>query len=178
MTYIDEGSIFWVQKFLDLDTEACGILENTSDDKLRIILDAMGEEENGRKLCRFLRYSTYIWHTHPKSSKGYPSAEDIAKTLKHKQIYSQLIFTDWGIWEMYAGKKKVPSVNTVAAINNEANALYHLSEKGKILTSSNMFALESYIFALENNLSSYDFKIVFTSWWKLKGVKSYSLKIK
>ena len=183
MKFIDDCSMFWIHQLLDLDTEACGILESVDEERFHLILDAIGESDKaGRKLCRFPRYSTYIWHTHPKFSKGYPSAEDIAKTLKPREradlIYDQLIFTDWGIWEMYAGNKKQLVPQTVAAIAADANALWNVTEGGSVLTRSNISALESYTYALEYNLASYGFRIIFTPWWKLGSKKNYFLKIK
>jgi len=40
-----------------------------------------------------------IFHTHPISSKPYPSVEDIVKLLKHRDVIcNSFIFTNWGLW--------------------------------------------------------------------------------
>lgn len=175
MVYISNESLWWVYKLLELDTEACGILEEHGDE-LRLVLDNIGEEKDGRKLCNYTRYGKYIWHTHPRSAKGYPSSEDIAKTLKHSSIHGQFIFTTWGIWELHTTKHHVPSPGTIKAIANEANGLYHLTERGKVLTKHNAHALRSYIDGLMYNLSSYGLNISFVSWEELGGSSNYMVR--
>lgn len=93
---------------LDKTIEACGILELQSDNSLKLIIDNYGKK-NGRLNCLPKRYTKWIWHTHPLTSKSYPSWEDIATVMKRRlgkrkyPVYS-LIFTHWGIWNLYCPK--------------------------------------------------------------------------
>ena len=55
-------------------------------------------------MCQNKIFTKYIWHTHPNISKSYPSVQDLFFTLRKTPNIS-IIFTKWGIWELYAGKK-------------------------------------------------------------------------
>lgn len=174
MVKITEETLWWIDTLLNLEIEACGVImkKDCSEHDWRLFLDNVGKK-TGRPSCVFKRYSKYIWHTHPRSSKGYPSAEDIAKTLKHSDIHTQFIFTDWGIWELYSRKHSQPNERIIKAINAEANALYNVTNRGRVLTKSNRHALNSYIEALTYNLRKHEFQITFIGWNELKRNSPY-----
>lgn len=175
--YISVNDTNKVKELLNLIVEVCGILQLSNGNKMNIFFDNIGNIE-GIRTCSYLRYSKYIWHTHPKSSKGYPSAEDIAKTLKHSDIHEQILFTSWGVWELYASNNKKPSEVTVEKIRKDGDNLYNKTTRGRVLTTDNISSVYSYIARLEHKLSSYGLKIVFTPWWEIDENENYFLKIK
>ena len=87
------------------DDEYCG---NMSEDGKIIMNRTDGRSDSqGRKMCVHEEQSIN-YHTHPASSKSYPSGEDLVKIIAQK-IESgtpspniEIIFTKWGIWQMMA----------------------------------------------------------------------------
>jgi hypothetical protein len=88
-------------------TEYCGTLklekDNDFSNKYYLFVDELniGKEEEQtkqRNSCQNTHYNTFIWHTHPIRANYYPSAEDILKILKNREINYSIIFTDKGIW--------------------------------------------------------------------------------
>ncbi len=80
--------------------ELCGVIIDSN----RLSIDGIGEwleDVDGtptRGTCNYKEYANKIWHTHPISSKFYPSPEDIIKVLKHSCIIDSYIFTPFGYW--------------------------------------------------------------------------------
>ena len=78
--------------------EVCGIINEPN----LLIIDSIGdweiEEDSLRGVCKYSRYSKYIWHTHPISTKFYPSPEDIRKVINNDVITDSYIFTPFGYW--------------------------------------------------------------------------------
>ena len=67
----------------------------------------IGDVVNGRGTCRYEEHSNILWHTHPLTSRPWPSGEDIEKMIKprpgienDKIPVVSLIFTKWGIWQI------------------------------------------------------------------------------
>lgn len=59
----------------------------------------VGDETKTRKYCMLAQYTDVVFHSHPKSSRAYPSAEDLLKLMKHHdKIKTSIIATSWGIW--------------------------------------------------------------------------------
>ena len=87
---------------LDQEVEYCGHFQNI-DGTLYIVTEQTnrGNFDNGRAMCSYISYNNIIWHTHPNTSKYYPSLEDILKVLKHQTIYYSYIFTKYGYWTLY-----------------------------------------------------------------------------
>lgn len=106
-------------------------LKNGERSELIPYINRIGEKGS----CKHSRYEKYIWHTHPKVSKGYPSKEDIIKVLKNNKVEYSLIFTTWGIWVVNCKNKKdyTPQhIDYIGDIITKAiNKLYYLSEKGR-----------------------------------------------
>jgi hypothetical protein len=67
--------------------------------------EASGQDGNGVRMCSYPHgkdAASKFYHTHPLSSKSYPSTEDImfmASTIRKVSF----IFTYWGIWIIYRG---------------------------------------------------------------------------
>src|SRR3989344_4665986 len=79
--------------------------ELTDPEELFLYVENVGEEsEHTQGMCQNKTYTTYAWHTHPISSKGYPSVADIFMPLRKRPNFS-IIFTSWGIWELSSTHK-------------------------------------------------------------------------
>ena len=50
--------------------------------------------------CTVKYYTPIIFHTHPRTSYATPSFEDIIKVLKHKEIQTSVIVTNWGTFQI------------------------------------------------------------------------------
>ena len=53
-----------------------------------------------RASCTVKYYTPIIFHTHPRTSYATPSFEDIIKVLKHKEIQTSVIVTNWGTFQI------------------------------------------------------------------------------
>ena len=98
---INEGSMESIICYLFDDFEYCG---NFDLNKEQVIITGNTTNQGnsvGRLSCEYKKYSTYIWHTHPKIAKYYPSVEDILKIVKHEIILFSFIFTQFGYWILY-----------------------------------------------------------------------------
>ena len=119
-----------LKRLLKYPVEVCGIIKDDN-----VIVDNHGTKIGKRQVCYFKRYSKYIFHTHPLSSKSYPSAEDILKIVKHKRIHYSIISTNWGIWILHSTKKVVLSDKWIErlkyTLNNILTPLYYKTEKGR-----------------------------------------------
>lgn len=115
-------SINTIKKLLELDNEVtCPV--DIKDDYLIFDFTKIkeGGVSNGRKYI-IVTAEKNIFHTHPYSSKGYPSAEDIIKLLKHHdEICHSFIVTSWGLWII----SNTPGSNFYQEKNeNEHNKIY------------------------------------------------------
>ena len=85
---------------------------------------------NGRSACIWKKYTNILWHTHPLTSRPWPSGEDIAKIIKwrpgvtiDKLPIVSLIFTKWGIWQIVSATNNridaaaidVPKINNIGS---------------------------------------------------------------
>jgi len=66
-------------------------------DKKSITLGT-SKSEGKRASCNYMeKYrGNYIYHSHPKESRSYPSSEDIIKVLKSDKLMFSIIATRWG----------------------------------------------------------------------------------
>jgi inner membrane protein involved in colicin E2 resistance len=111
--YLDNDNIELIKELITVDYEVCGHLEEEKKNVyeelsniLNIIPITLVQQNTGKneskKMCVFKYYKKMLWHTHGVNSKGYPSVEDILKSIKNaNKIKRQLIFTKFGIWELY-----------------------------------------------------------------------------
>lgn len=82
--------------------EYCGIFYNDNGTLFTVKEELRkGGLINGRAMCQYNKYDNIIWHTHPNTSKYYPSLEDILKILKHDIIFYSYIFTQFGYWILH-----------------------------------------------------------------------------
>ena len=67
------------------------------------IISSSGTTSQGtssRASCTVKYYTPIIFHTHPRTSYATPSFEDIIKVLKHKEIRTSVIVTNWGTFQI------------------------------------------------------------------------------
>lgn len=87
---------------MHLDYEICGTI-SVQDDVVHVIMHEIPSSTVGkRKMCMNEYYDSIIWHTHPASSKFYPSLEDVEKIIKTKNemIKRSFIITNFGVWQL------------------------------------------------------------------------------
>lgn len=151
-----------VKTLLELPVETCGYI----DSNFRPIIDGVAKtDKKGRNICVNNKYYNIIWHTHPRNMQAYPSAEDIIKILKTRpddKPKISLIFTQWGIWKIWADRKGDVSNQTKYAIQKSYSGLYHITERGR--GNISLPFVQSYIYELEYILSDYEFHINLTLW--------------
>jgi len=109
MRRIPRNTLDEFKKKLDARSEICGIVVPGSDILELKSLDVGPHIHDGeRGSCR----STNIWinfHTHPFVVYPWPSTEDVFKILYDRGsspvLWGSLIFTEWGVWELYSPTK-------------------------------------------------------------------------
>lgn len=150
-------------KLLPLEYEVCGVLEN--DEELLPVILAKGRLRNGRKSC-LARNDRYIFHTHILGDKGYPSAEDYIQVLKAgSSVRTSVIFTEWGIWEIGFSKKKRQDFSEfIPIINEAANGMYHVTDRGRNFQRRHTGVVKDYITNVRYALKEFRAKVSFTSW--------------
>ena len=116
--YMDRDFINFLKKRVDLDSkinkkqhrEYCGNFKRNDDDNNLLIKDTEYEGViSTRASCTFKdEKNRDFYHTHPISSKSYPSYEDILSIAKYKYEKRRIsvIGTLWGIWYIYKEKDK------------------------------------------------------------------------
>jgi len=75
-----------------------------------------------------------IWHNHPKTSKFYPSMEDIVKGLKPKNqhISESYIFCEYGIWKIQYWDHNGVTKEEMKQVTNALNQLYYTADRGRV----------------------------------------------
>lgn len=143
--------------FLDLDVEICGFIIGKE-----FYIDNVGNSNDSRRSCKHKYYLSQIFHTHPYTSKAYPSTEDIIKVLKNDKIYLSYVITSWGIYGIYFSFKEKDK-NTLNILSKEITKinddLYFKTDKGR--GKFNEDKILSYIKELESLLRNYQARIIF-----------------
>jgi hypothetical protein len=128
---IPNSEIEFAKSKLEDSLEYCGkyVIDNISAIKsgttciLRRHQDIEGAvDKHGRPFCDIYEKQFYgiVWHTHPNTSKFYPSTEDIImikKTRYGEKIKLSVIYTSIGIWTLQAlgddlDTTKIDRINT------------------------------------------------------------------
>ena len=104
-------------------------------------------DSSGRKYCD-IGSAEKLWHTHPSTSKYYPSVEDLLKVLtdcNHSEI-----FTKYGKWIIFCNTKIPKNRTTVFEdeLKKLTHAFYHATEKGRTYN-------EAVTLSLGDNISQY-----------------------
>jgi hypothetical protein len=102
LNYNDKSHVAWLLK---QDVEVCGQLERDYYDTSKILMTELNpgsKDRTGKRgMCSHLGGKIMhpnIFHTHPQTSRSYPSAEDINRLIHHPEVYESHIITWWGIW--------------------------------------------------------------------------------
>jgi len=114
-----------------------------------------GSSVEGRAMCLYKKYDNFIWHTHPNSSKYYPSKKDILKILKHDIIKFSYLFTQYGYWLLnFDGTLPfIEDKDLHKFIDNTNNKFYYATSEGR---SFNKEAIEIYIKDLVSNIRGFN----------------------
>ena len=178
MKYIDSKDIERARQWLLLEEEKCGYLIPHGENRVVVIEDGIGGQRRGRRLCNYNSpYKKYLWHTHPLTSQSYPSTEDVIKVIKPRTndvVMVSLIFTKWGLWEMFAKSKGIISNSVSHDLNNAYGRLYNMTERGRgVLTHGTLPIVQSYINDVKYSLQEWGYEMSFTGWDTLKGGDYY-----
>ena len=98
----------------------------------------------------------------------------------------QLIFSEWGIWEIYASNPRIKLVNDekkikalIKGIVQDAGGFYHVTERGKKLERYGL--INDIINVWETNINNYGnfgLHISFVPWEHLRKGQNYLLRFK
>lgn len=89
------------------EQEYCIIFSKDSNRTLRFSRESSVGKliiENGkeRASCIFPKHDKrehpYLFHSHPRKRRSYPSLEDVVKLLRHPEVFLSVIATRWGIY--------------------------------------------------------------------------------
>ncbi len=78
-----------------------------------------------RAYCNYKKYSSVIFHSHPKTSRSYPSYEDIEKVKNHDNIKVSIIATRWGIYVIKRDDNTV-IITDKDKVEKYLNSIYNL----------------------------------------------------
>lgn len=157
----------------DLKHEVCGNII-IDDNKFRFKNIVGGREVNGRPLCKTDIMARINFHTHPITTKSYPSAEDIISTMKQRTPRSagnrEFVFTKWGIWDIIARKKHIMSRECQSKLVEQLDTrilhkFYSRTERGRAEYVSD-YEIRAFIKAIKQFVLSQDIDcdIIFTRW--------------
>lgn len=179
MKYISSKDIVITKKRLNNNHEYCGYLvEVPSSERVKMVDSGThGRGKDGRVMCiQKPPYQKYLWHTHPNTSKSYPSAEDIITMLKPRSntesVLDSVIFTKWGIWELHCKNKHDVSCLDPQKLSNMFTDLYKATGGGRDNADKAVIVLTNQNLMLY--LVEWQFEISFTSWDS--GVEDYYLR--
>jgi hypothetical protein len=152
-----------IDELLPLKAEVCGIV---APEDMRLVIQRMGENIEGRNLCTNTKYDKIIFHTHHYGAKPYPSAEDIVKVIKNEVIELSLIFTEWGVWQIRSMKKisrdNTEKVNELLKLSKFfMDKIYSETERGRVYKRDVISVVAS---EMNRKLRSFEFLIKFTHW--------------
>jgi hypothetical protein len=165
--------------FLPKNVEVCGNLININNNAVLFNVVEGSFDEKGRPLCLIPKADLVNFHTHPLSSKSYPSAEDIISMMKMKKqrIEKEVVFTKWGIWVISSRKKdnftEDKKANALLRLTQFGDSLYRKTEKGRIDSEKlDLDNIKEFIYKNEREFHKFELKIEFHTW----GVELLDLK--
>jgi hypothetical protein len=119
----------------DIPHEICGSISQTGTNFDIYEHEAGSISGTTRANCLYEDYrEPIIWHNHPKTSKYYPSIEDIQKVIKTKNstLFKSFIFTHMGYWELTAIQHIDISPKLSLNIERLLNWFYFKSSQGRV----------------------------------------------
>lgn len=179
---ISQANIKSLKDLLDVSYEICCYFDDETKtvkyDMLGMLMDKPKVTDRG--VCIHSQPRKYPIHTHSNIFNPYPSAEDIINTMRSmgnvqddkKFNLKNLIITKWGIWTLSSTRKytfdKTWYEFLMAILVDESNALYHITEGGKILTQKRLVFLNAYCETVKYNVELFlkdtKFTMNFTPW--------------
>jgi len=116
----------------ELPYELCGSISVGMTYK--VITHETPPSAEARANCTYEDYNeSIIWHNHPKTSKFYPSLEDIVKVfkMKNKKLHMSFIYTHVGYWRLEKIKNVEVTKELSSSINYWLDWLYFKTERGR-----------------------------------------------
>lgn len=132
----------FLQDVLIFPLEICGSMEKKNGEY--VIKEYTQGSNIPRQHCNYSILSRVVFHTHPLSSKSYPSIEDLAKVVKYPQVKVWLLACKWGIWYMRVSSHKLNS-DFLQKVNDR---LYHITnsrERPELNSQILQYIYEKYI---------------------------------
>lgn len=189
MYKISSQTLDEIQTILGKRHEYCGIFIKHSNNMLMIhpkrvegdlIKWEYDKKDYSRGTCSHNKFDLadwrFIYHTHPVASLPYPSGEDYVKVMPPSAIEYSLVFTIWGIWQIFIPIKVGFSENEAKLRHDDLNKSGHThffhpdSGIGYIFVKQD---IENYLIEINSKLSGLNARIRFTS-WKEQGNRDYS----
>ena len=148
---------------LEIPFEVCGTItkekippvrpgEQSRSEYVAYVHDRTPPLANGeRPHCIYERTKDYvIWHNHPRTSKFYPSREDIVKGLKpkNKHINESFIFCEFGIWNITYREHNGVTEDEMKQVTRTLDTLYYQSGRGKVYNQETDDAVNQMIDAI------------------------------
>ena len=125
----------------------------------------IGDVVNGRGTCKYEEHSNILWHTHPLTSRPWPSGEDIEKMIKPRPHIENdkipvvsLIFTKWGIWQIVVPMHSKGDIDkkTVKSISDLGGHLFENIWKHTVNSICfNNYQDEAWRQSIRTNVNSY-----------------------
>lgn len=185
-TFFELRDLNFYKNYLGDNFEYCGNFRLLGDiylvvDEMSIVTGTKLGRQAGRLVesssCEHDHYSQFIFHTHPNTSKFYPSTADLQKILKHVSINYSIIFTKFGVWVLRLSaadtfeKEYIESYPVVDKLQHIGDIFYRQTEHGR---SYNPKAVNEYISRLQT--AFHPLKIRFYTWELLdrKGVLRFN----
>jgi len=133
---------FIKEKTIDsnIDYEECGTIEKDTSGYIVKQHEVPFIQGESRKHCLYENYNKIVWHSHPTSSKFYPSLEDILKIIKQKNaiIDYSYIFTKFGFWTLHSIEHIEIDDLLPERITNLLNELYFNTTKGRVYNAESV----------------------------------------
>ncbi len=102
------------------------------------------DNEKTRAYCKYKFYNSVIFHSHPKTSRSYPSYEDIEKLKKHDEIEVSIVATRWGI---YVIKRDIKDPLTPSGLGAKGDGSF----KDTFMNNNKVEKYLKFIYKLENS---------------------------
>lgn len=143
----------------DLPYELCGSISKLNNE---VFIHETPSLSEARANCMYDDYSDgIIWHNHPKTSKFYPSLEDILKVIKQKNdtLKMSFILTPFGYWRL----ETINHIDVSDKIKNDIKYwldwLYFNTEKGRVYKEDAVNKMTENLNILLNNILTIDFLV-------------------
>ena len=178
---LDDAAICYIDMYRNLineDDEFCGVLvynyyNNCYEDEYEPIRgETVMIDDKPVKNCTVPYYRDIIWHSHPITSKSYPSGIDIYKVIEYSSIKVSIIFTNWGVWQIRSFYDDINNINkppnkkdTIYKLDKYGHELYETLERGKkmFLDISDIQIINDYIDKIQRKYNS-NIYIQFDRW--------------